>query len=70
MEEARQGLGSEKSSPHERMSRPEEGRSGGWVGFSVMDVPCDWSPRHAHIETTPRPGQRSRQSKREAGGLG
>lgn len=39
-------------------------------GGSVMDVPCDWSPRHAHMKTPPRPGQRSKQSKRKAGGLG
>lgn len=70
------GVEKKKSSPHERMSRPasmqarrvREGEGGG--DASVMDVPCEWSPRHAHMETTPRPGQRSRQSSREAGGLG
>lgn len=72
MEEAGQGPGSEKSSPHERTGQPPLRPEGWWWwgGLGVMDVPCDWSPRHAHMETPPRPGQRSKQSKREAGGLG
>lgn len=67
-EEAGQGL-KKKSNPHKRTSRPTQARRC-WSGGSVIDVPCDWSLRHAHIETTPRPSQGSRQSKREAGGLG
>lgn len=39
--------------------RPED-RGGGGGGGSVIDVPCDWSLRHAHMEMTPRPGWRSR----------
>lgn len=51
-------------------SHPDQPPHGPGGENSVMDVPCDWSPRHAHTKTPPRPGQRSRQSKREARGPG
>lgn len=47
-------------SPHERTSRPTRARRAGGRGVSVIDVPCDWSLRHAYADTTPRPGRRSR----------
>lgn len=65
MEEAGQEPGSKKKcSPHERMTRQPSCGLGGEVGSLVTDVPYDWSHWHAHMETPPRPGQRSRQSKR------
>lgn len=50
-----------KSSPHERTSRPVEKVGEGEPG-SLIDVLCDLGLRHTHMEMTPRPAQRSRQS--------
>lgn len=54
--------GEKKSSPHERRTaRPVEVGEGG-MG-ALIDVLRDLGLRHTHMEMTPRPAQRSRQSK-------